>query len=563
MCGSKKDTLVARPANGAQAKTIKATVQPARPSWECVYYGYPARYDHDYFEIVQQIFDDKPLESIKEPLHGHQPREFFLKSILGQSDYKDKFNREHESAIRISIACTISKNMKSLLDKDVEKKSLKTVARVVEGLLKEKGYSFITDVKELKEWLSKKDVWGTPDRIKAPKQLDDLRKNKKMNGKKGVCIILKSGNSSEKGYATLWKNNNLMGGHDYIGTDCTIYFWDLEEIEKDYTHVLPVVIYRYKMPGLNSTGKDIADDMCYGMGDGNRNPIYSPRIIDNYKSTYKEKGFDPELHAQFSNERDLSSGLEERFDPEIFALIAERNGVRGISKARYNKNDLAQVPNFRKIDDWDQDKLFKMFRDMADSFSRFSMNKNIDQMINRFQSNEGGVYTDKILTTHIKGLPATNDYCNDVENYIKKILIDSRMIKDHELVKQLEDREVYFYEEPDVKKENILKKKTGFRRPTPMYGGIINCLLGSAIALHDIWASEISIVSYKRTGNAYHIKYKITLYDHFGLDIDDIKPERPGGMFPGFRAWFILQHIWGYKPFITKISFERDLRGTL
>ena len=31
----------------------------------------------------------------------------------------------------------------------------------------------------------------------------------------------------------------------------------------------------------------------------------------------------------------------------------------------------------------------------------------------------------------------------------------------------------------------------------------------------------------------------------------------------GFCAWFILQHLRGYKPFITKITFEKEFSGTL
>ena len=30
-----------------------------------------------------------------------------------------------------------------------------------------------------------------------------------------------------------------------------------------------------------------------------------------------------------------------------------------------------------------------------------------------------------------------------------------------------------------------------------------------------------------------------------------------------FVCWFILQHLIGYKPFITKITFERELIGSL
>ena len=30
-----------------------------------------------------------------------------------------------------------------------------------------------------------------------------------------------------------------------------------------------------------------------------------------------------------------------------------------------------------------------------------------------------------------------------------------------------------------------------------------------------------------------------------------------------FVCWFILQHLRGYKPFITKIAFEKEFSGTL
>jgi hypothetical protein len=30
-----------------------------------------------------------------------------------------------------------------------------------------------------------------------------------------------------------------------------------------------------------------------------------------------------------------------------------------------------------------------------------------------------------------------------------------------------------------------------------------------------------------------------------------------------FVCWFILQHLRGYKPFITKITFTREFKGNL
>jgi hypothetical protein len=64
-------------------------------------------------------------------------------------------------------------------------------------------------------------------------------------------------------------------------------------------------------------------------------------------------------------------------------------------------------------------------------------------------------------------------------------------------------------------------------------------------------------------GNKYEGTYQVTLWDHFGLDIDDMKIDKPARHFDGFTAWFLLQHFRGYKPFITKITLDRELKGAL
>jgi hypothetical protein len=66
--------------------------------------------------------------------------------------------------------------------------------------------------------------------------------------------------------------------------------------------------------------------------------------------------------------------------------------------------------------------------------------------------------------------------------------------------------------------------------------------------------------NYNRTDNNYEATYEITLWDHFGLDLNDI---RKFNFWAGFRAWFILQHLRGYKPFITKVQFEKTFTGNI
>ncbi|NJM78854.1 MAG: DUF3289 family protein [Flavobacterium sp.] len=87
---------------------------------------------------------------------------------------------------------------------------------------------------------------------------------------------------------------------------------------------------------------------------------------------------------------------------------------------------------------------------------------------------------------------------------------------------------------------------------------------GLTIALNDIWATQVLIKELKNTGNHYTCKYEVILWDHFGLDLPDM--EKVFNIIPSvgetFVTWFILQHLRGYKPFVTKIKFEKEFNGT-
>ena len=83
---------------------------------------------------------------------------------------------------------------------------------------------------------------------------------------------------------------------------------------------------------------------------------------------------------------------------------------------------------------------------------------------------------------------------------------------------------------------------------------------GLTIMVNDTWAYEIFVSDFESKGeNNHQIKLKIILYDHFGLDIPDVQNNLYYS-FAGFRAWFVLQHYHSYKPFITKIEFEKTFK---
>jgi hypothetical protein len=59
------------------------------------------------------------------------------------------------------------------------------------------------------------------------------------------------------------------------------------------------------------------------------------------------------------------------------------------------------------------------------------------------------------------------------------------------------------------------------------------------------------------------------MYDSFGLDTDDVKYFRSHNFFLrigfklGFIAWWMLQHVKGYKHLDTKIYNNETLSGTV
>jgi len=385
----------------------------------------------------------------------------------------------------------------------------------------------------------------------------------------GLCIIL----GRKKNHATLWvgeTHNIIDGGNiDYIFENYNqelykpiynsyIYFGELKNIEPVFKLETHVVLLRYKIPGLDKKGKDFAEDMCFGNGEKTISPIYRDCIIDDYKKRYSESGFDQTRDALFSNKENV--------------LMQQCDGVNlnvVVKKALYDKKD---IPKWTNAIYWcfggiKESTLFSIFRHTAKNIFALcdlEMRTVVDDMIKYFEKNEGGVYTNNILTKHIKNHESTIKYCKLVEEYIRKSLDNN-----NGTIKQLENKKVYFENDEDIKEQN---EKFGFFAPEYPFKisleGINNATQGYTISLNGIWAVEILVVSYIRFGNDYDLKYRITLYDHFGLDRNDLDRKDIDkkwfqGKFPMFSVWFILQHLKGYKPFITQIAFENEMHAKI
>ncbi|OXA83241.1 DUF3289 family protein, partial [Flavobacterium hibernum] len=386
----------------------------------------------------------------------------------------------------------------------------------------------------------------------------------------------------------------------------------------NYLKLGTLVIDRYKMPGLNAKGTDVAEDMCYGTGYKKEKPIYQPEIVQKYKNQYQTFGFDNFTHRLFSNDDNSSlyeklvedetpntgTKLEELSKTKIDKLKIDMPNAVSYKKAlqQRNKNKKAyystqecyntfyspqfkipwtdfsfKVPVYnsgldvRLFDNISDELLFFTFKNTAELyFARGEMQDNLDQLIAKFKRSEGGIFESPIMTKHALARSETDEYCQKVEDYIAEQL-KNNLSK----LEEVEDVEPYFAKKIGV--ENLFFNSKGerskrnkiFSKPTYSYGALheapIKATDGLTIALNDIWAAEVLLKELLFEGNNYTAKYEVILWDHFGLDLPDM--EKIFNIIPSvnetFISWFVLQHLRGYKPFLTKIKFQKEFQGSL
>src|SRR5690606_23899244 len=178
----------------------------------------------------------------------------------------------------------------------------------------------------------------------------------------------------------------------------------------------------------------------------------------------------------------------------------------------------------------------------------------------------GGVFESDDLTRSVENHSSTLQYCEELQDYIAETLKNS-----NDKVSELIEKKIDFV--TDLSLEDRRKKgKTTINEDgkeifflRPQFNSEIDLVVGQRIALNDIWATDIKITDIQMDGTAYSVQYDVTLWDHFGLDLPDLQKSfnlisRARAL---FAAWFTLQHLRGYKPFITKMSFTKQFKGNL
>lgn len=166
-------------------------------------------------------------------------------------------------------------------------------------------------------------------------------------------------------------------------------------------------------------------------------------------------------------------------------------------------------------------------------------------MFEHFVDGSGTDFRNSTLTQKVKNHSSTQSFVTNVQNivteYIKNNGGDIRS----------------FYTKESFKQDMRSVPRPAFSSPDDMLNGLKICI-------NDTWGYYVNITNYYSNGSTYRGTLHFTIYDHFGLDDNDVEKF---GWTQGFSAWYTLQHYTGcngaYKPFITYIEFDIPISGTI
>lgn len=248
-------------------------------------------------------------------------------------------------------------------------------------------------------------------------------------------------------------------------------------------------------------------------------------------------------------------------------LIFQSVRKKGLEANGHQANDM-KISDFTKEQLQAINRLFNFQLDASDNpdilfyeltvmattlFSSGEMKDVIKDMINHFKSGSGTDYRNTVLTKQAGEHQTTKDYIGLVKNkVISELIINSgnlTSLKFNESTKATNP--IYSYIQQNAK--------------YPVFNNWADTLGGLTVTVNDTWGNYVEVRDYSVENNKFQGTLRFTIYDHFGLDLEDVKKVFVN--LAGFRAWFVLQHYnkynGKYRPFATIMEFDIPIEGNL
>lgn len=207
--------------------------------------------------------------------------------------------------------------------------------------------------------------------------------------------------------------------------------------------------------------------------------------------------------------------------------------------------------------------LIDLVEDMATETTIFDLEMRTValDMVSHFVSGSGTAYSNSVLTQKVYNHSSTQAYVSSISSILQNLIntyCDDITAIEHSTSLSAEERAHL----PVVAamKDHLIAKKE------PVYSTWTDYGNGIAFCLHSLWGNKFEITEFVMTGDTYRCVIHYTLYDHFGLNADDLQ-QRYEIYLDSISAWYLLQHYdaydQAYKPFLTLIEFDDVITGTI
>jgi len=202
-------------------------------------------------------------------------------------------------------------------------------------------------------------------------------------------------------------------------------------------------------------------------------------------------------------------------------------------------------PSFKSFIAKSDDELFSIVENLVAKYSMWACETIVLDMVKKVKENKGGEYKSGSLNAETRDHDSPKKFIAQIKERFEAEL--SRTDGQFDKVGPI-----------------ALDDRVRFSSFIP-----IEWLSGLGIMINDTDGYKIEVVDYAcLLHKKYRAKIKITIYDHFGIDVADVtvdnpnEPRRHMKMEPiGFMAWFYLQRVRGYRPLLTVIENEYEIEG--
>jgi RHS repeat-associated protein len=200
------------------------------------------------------------------------------------------------------------------------------------------------------------------------------------------------------------------------------------------------------------------------------------------------------------------------------------------------------------------EQLFDRMKDMFEYYCDGVFEDIGDEMVEHFRSGNGTTYTNQVLNNHVKTRSEYKDVLESVTDQIDASMKNSQ---------------------GDVKKLRVnLDAGPNFNPGGKSDFVFDRSVLALATLVHGTQAVDVRLLNQEvdKVKRTYKLTIQVDIWDDFGVDRCDIVgalrtlKSKKLGMFQmrykGFIAWWILQHLRGFKPYKVKMSYGYELKGT-